>query len=287
MAIAELLGEIPPAHFYQQYFLKLPFAYAAGCAHLLSLATRNRFLDVLSLPGADVVATTTTHAQRCSTPINENQLGLLLQAGATIGVRHAQRQDAKLAELAAGFAKDCNAVVDIHVYMTPASANGFGWHYDAEDVFILQTCGEKSWDLRKNTVNPWPLIETLPEDMEYEKEIMPLLSCKLAPGDWLYIPAGYWHRTRALTESLSLSVGIATRSGIDVLDFARGRLLNSLRWRQRIMPVIPASSTADSDQALAAQLSELAQDLAALLASPTIAHEFVEYCRMQACHRSS
>ncbi len=190
MAIAELLGELSAAQFYQQYFLKLPFAYAGGCHHLISLATRDSFIEILSRPDADIIAASHTSALWCSPPINENQLDSLLEAGATVGVRHAQRQDPKLAELAADFAKDCNASVDIHFYVTPANAPGFGWHYDAEDVFILQTSGEKSWNLRKNTVNPWPLIETLPDDMEYEKEIMPLLSCKLAAGDWLYIPAG-------------------------------------------------------------------------------------------------
>ncbi len=279
MAIAELLGSIPLAHFYEQYFLKLPFALAGGCSHLLPLATRETLLEILSQPDADIIAASAATAQHCSPPIDAAQLDTILTTGASVGVRHAQRQNAALANLAEDFARDCNAVVDIHLYLTPARCPGFGWHYDAEDVFILQTCGAKVWELRKNTVNPWPVAETLPEDMRYEKEIMPILSCNLAAGDWLYIPAGYWHRTRAGSDSISLSVGLATRSGIDVLDFFRQQLRESLRWRQRVLPVIASDNAATSEAALAMHLAELAQDFAAVLTAPSAAAEFLEFCR--------
>src|SRR5947209_3055839 len=136
------------------------------------------------------------------------------------------------------------APIDVHVYCTPAGQPGFGWHYDAEDVFVLQTAGRKEWSLRKNTVNPWPLAEALPADMRHEREIMPVLRCTLAAGDWLYIPAGYWHRTRAGEESVSLSVGVLSASALDVYDFLRRQLLSSLRWRQRLPPAGGASPPA-------------------------------------------
>jgi ribosomal protein L16 Arg81 hydroxylase len=164
-----------------------------------------------------------------STP---EQARALLGEGHTIGVRHAERHDGALAELALDFQRDFAAPVDVHVYWTPPGQPGFGWHYDAEDVFVLQAHGAKEWSLRKNTVNPWPLVETLPADMEVEREIMPVMRCLLRPGDWLYIPAGYWHATRAgADESVSLSVGVLSTSAIEVYDFLRRSLLSSLLWR--------------------------------------------------------
>src|SRR5204862_57834 len=124
--------------------------------------------------------------------------------------------------------------IDVHVYCAPGASPGFGWHYDAEDVFILQTVGSKEWWLRKNTVNPWPLVEALPADMRYPREIMPVLRCHLLAGDWLYIPAGYWHRTQAGEESISLSVGVLAATAVDVYDFLRREVLASLRWRKRL-----------------------------------------------------
>lgn|GEM_PF-2375840 len=32
--------------------------------------------------------------------------------------------------------------------------------------------------------------------------------CWLKEGDWLYIPAGYWHKAQAVTESWHMSVGV-------------------------------------------------------------------------------
>jgi ribosomal protein L16 Arg81 hydroxylase len=70
--------------------------------------------------------------------------------------------------------------------------------------------------------------------MGHERELMPVPRCTLAAGDWLSIPAGYWHRTRALEESLSLSVGVLSATALDVYDALRRHLLSSLRWRQRL-----------------------------------------------------
>src|SRR5262249_23259172 len=192
----------------------------------------------------------------------------LLAEGYTLGIRHAERHDPGLAELADGFRRDFLGAVNVHVYCTPAGRPGFGWHYDAEDVFILQTRGSKEWSLRKNTVNPWPLVETLPADMRHERELMPVLRCTLRAGNWLYIPAGYWHRTEAGDESISLSVGVLSATAVDVYDFLRGRLLGSLRWRQRL-PTPGAASTLSEAELLRRYqelFRELGQDLAETLA---------------------
>ena len=97
--------------------------------------------------------------------------------GHTLVIRHAERHDAELARIAEGFFKDFAAEVNVHVYCTPPQRSGFGWHYDPEDVFIVQTHGAKEYQLRKNTVNPWPLLAQMPKDLRYEREGTPLWSC--------------------------------------------------------------------------------------------------------------
>jgi ribosomal protein L16 Arg81 hydroxylase len=202
----------------------------------------------------------------------------VLVAGYTVGIRHAERHDPSLAALAEDFRQAFAAPIDVHLYCTPANHRGFGWHYDAEEVFILQLRGVKHWSLRKNTVNPWPLVETLPQDMRYEREIMPLMRCTLSAGDWLYIPGGYWHKTEAGSEeSVSLSVGVLASSAIEVYDFLRRRLLDSLRWRQRLGCTGTASTR--SDEELKAELQSLCQDLgddlARMLRDESFAAEFL------------
>ena len=130
------------------------------------------------------------------------------------------------------------------MYCTPGGQFGFGWHYDAEEVFIVQTTGRKQYSLRKNTVNPWPIEETLPADMQYEREIMPLVRCELAAGDWLYIPSGYWHMGESRETAISLAIGVQPRTAVDVFDFLRPQILDSLFWRQRL-PVAGAAAAAN------------------------------------------
>jgi ribosomal protein L16 Arg81 hydroxylase len=130
-------------------------------------------------------------------------------------------------------------------------------------VFIVQTAGNKEYSLRKNTVNPWPLEETLPANMAYEREIMPLARCELSAGDWLYIPAGYWHKGASREASISLAIGVMAPAALDVFDFLRGKLLHSLRWRQRLPLCGEIASDPDKTRAAYSDLFlELAADAA-------------------------
>jgi 50S ribosomal protein L16 3-hydroxylase len=278
MVLKQLLGSVSQAAFMQEHFLRLPFALAGGCSHLSACGDWPVVEQVLSSPEADIIVGSAEQRYEGKSPTSLEEARQLLSQGLTVGIRHAERHDASLADLARGFATDFAAPIDIHLYCTPAGKPGFGWHYDAEDVFVLQTRGKKEWWLRKNTVNPWPLVETLPKDMKYEREIMPAMRCLLAAGDWLYIPAGYWHRTECLEESISLSVGIESPSAMSVFDFLRPQLLESLRWRQRLPPM--GEATPLSQEELLAELQTLLEslgtDLAKLLADKRTAERLLK-----------
>jgi ribosomal protein L16 Arg81 hydroxylase len=263
--IEQLLGSLPVQSFRDDYYLKLPLAMAGGAAGLASLGSWEVVEQLLAQDDVDVLVGCQGESRPGPNPRPEDARGLL-EDGYTIGIRRAHRHHAGLAELAAEFAADFAAPVDVHLYLTPAGQPGFGWHYDAEDVFIVQTLGSKQWSLRKNTVNPWPLVETTPQDMRYRAEMMPLMRCALAAGDWLYIPAGYWHSTEAGEESISLSIGVASLAAIDLLDALRPRLRESLRWRERL-PTPGRIGLGDDElvaqyQAIAAELArELTREL--------------------------
>jgi len=283
MVLAQLLGSVPPATFMQEHFLRLPFALAGGCRDFTHCGDWPTVERVLSSPEADVIVGSAKQRYEGPLPKSLEEARPLLEQGLTVGVRHAERHEDSLAQLATAFAADFFAPIDIHLYGAPAGQPGFGWHYDAEDVFVLQTTGKKEWWLRKNTVNPWPLVETLPRDMKYEREIMPAMRCLLAAGDWLYIPAGYWHRTESLEESISLSVGIESPSALSVFDFLRPKLLESFRWRQRLPPA-GASAVASERELLAqyqALFQELGADLAKILSQEKTAAGFLAHLKQR------
>ena len=276
--IEPLFRALTPAQFVEQHYLKVPFASQGGCAHLRSLASPEVVEAILQAAEADLFITRQGEWWSGPRPQSANDARALVAAGYNFGVRHAERNHEGLAALAASFARMFAGAVDIQMYWTASKTKGLGWHYDAEDVFVLQTTGAKTWELRKNTVHPWPLIETLPRDMHYEREIMPLMRCELSAGDWLYIPAGYWHSTHAEEESFSLSVGILPPTAIDLLDFLRRELPASLLWRQRF-PVMTRWHALTEQERLA-QLREitamLRDDLSARWNDDALLRRFIE-----------
>ena len=89
-------------------------------------------------------------------------------------------------------------------FATAANTHGFGWHYDAEDVFIMQTAGDKEYYFRRNTqvnVASMPL-RGQPDFTLYRNELSPLMSFRLIAGDWLYLPRGFWHVAYAHSDAL-------------------------------------------------------------------------------------
>lgn len=230
--LEELLGQISPAAFLEQHYLKLPLARSTSDASWIGSANWAAAERLFQHPQADILI-----GRRGEQPPDGTRPGSIrevLDSGYTVGLRHVDRYDAELTELAKQFHDVFAAPIDIHLYCTPAKYEGFGWHYDAEEVFVLQTHGSKNWWLRKNTVNPWPLIDQIPRDQRYGREIMPVMHSRLDCGDWLYIPAGYWHKTQAETDSISLSVGIRAWTALDVFDVLRPLLADSMLWRQRL-----------------------------------------------------
>lgn len=234
MILRRLFGESCD-FFLERCYLTAPFARPAGCREYAEKLEQSSLLHVFDYDGLDVIVGRDGKPWHdVSPPTCLRDATGILKRGGTLCVRNVERHSSSVAELANEFRGDLRAPVDVHLHWTPPTKSGFGWHYDAEDVFVLQTDGSKEWWLRKNTVNPWPLLEMLPLDMHYERESMPAMRCLLAPGDVLYVPHGYWHRTEARETSLSLSVGLRCATALDLLSFVRERLTESLRWRQRL-----------------------------------------------------
>jgi ribosomal protein L16 Arg81 hydroxylase len=286
--IERLFQPITAAVFIERYFHQLPLAIPQAASELCSLATFD------TLRGIAEHAESKIHRSRAGqwwpddARPSFDELRRSLDDGWTVFVRRAEKYDAGLARLASEFQQAFTAPIDVHFFCTPPRAKGFGWHYDVEDVFVLQTQGSKKYQLRKNTVNPWPLVETTPDDLSYEAERSLAMECMLAAGDWLYIPPGYWHATQADELSISLSVGVMSPTAIDLLNLLRPLLAESLRWRQRLPLISEMSAIPDSEarQRLRSILSDLADDLARQLKSDGLLNAYLQW-RSQDCTLNS
>jgi 50S ribosomal protein L16 3-hydroxylase len=270
MFIQAMLAPLTLEQFLERHFLQCPLARHGS--DQLSVRNHGFMLleSLLAQRSVDAIAVRGVETWQGGTP-GASDMRSLLASGHTIRVRHAESHSVELAEIRDDFAAAFHGRVDIHVYATPSGCKGLDWHYDAEDVFVLQTEGSKRWSLRKNTVNPWPLIETIPGDQRVERERTPVMTCELQAGDWLYIPNGYWHRTQAMSDSVSISVGVMPRTAIDVYDWLRQQLLSDLKWRQRL----GTDREAEHLRPLRDVFAELGRDVAERLSTDKAVREFL------------
>src|SRR4051794_969480 len=141
MSLTRLLGELPVERFLNDHYLRFPFARVGGCAGLLARSGWELLQGALSSQNADVLFA------RAAETLDRNHVFRavdLIGQGYTVRVRHAEQHDADLELLANKFRADFLAPVDIHLYCTPANHEGLNWHFDAEDVFVLQLEGTKT-----------------------------------------------------------------------------------------------------------------------------------------------
>jgi 50S ribosomal protein L16 3-hydroxylase len=268
--LEQLFSGYPLERFIDQFLHRLPIALPEAAEPFCSWGQWDILSDILKAPDNDVMVVRANEQYTGNLPRNSTEAQVLAEKGYTLLVRHAERHHTGIAKLADEFSRVFCAPVDAHIYATPSNQYGFSWHYDAEDVFILQLTGEKTYGLRKNTVNPWPLEETLPHDMQYGRELMPLMQVKLNAGDMLYIPCGYWHRGvvgESSETAISLAIGVMSRSAVDVFDKLRPRILDSILWRQRLPVVIDDAPTTDVVELYRALFDMLATDLGKTLRS--------------------
>lgn len=273
----KLLGDVSTREFVDNFYLQQPFARQGGVRALLELGSWATVESILACEGVDGMLARQGQLLEGERLPDFATVRRLHDEGYTLVIRHAERHHGGLAELARGFQRDFLAPVNVHVYCTPDEQFGFGWHYDAEDVFILQTQGSKEYALRKNTVNPWPLVETIPSDMRFDCEVTPVMKCRLEAGDWLYIPAGYWHLGCSQEAAISLAVGVMSPSAMDVFDALRERLLSSLQWRQRL-PVAGRAAARGPNEVTETYreiFDSLASDLQRQLREPSFAADFL------------
>jgi ribosomal protein L16 Arg81 hydroxylase len=235
--LRQLLGEKPLEEFLAKHFTRLPYSSAGGAQELVRLLTWETVQRVIGTGQSVLRIVQDGKVIRDYVDLNFTEARGHFDRGHTLLLRFAERSDAALSELALDFARSFRTEVDIQLYCTPEGHNAFGWHYDVEEVFIIQAKGSKTYTIRPNTIHPNPTLSSIPKDLGYEQERTELqLTVTLEEGDWLYIPSGWWHVARTQRESMHISIGLMPASALDVIAFAPQYLAQKEWWRTR-MPV--------------------------------------------------
>ena len=204
----EWLGE-QAEHFLRHDFGRRPCSRPHTARAALGICGwRNVETMLCSHADPDVLLVARGREVASAVPRSLDELGFLFARGVGIVVRHAERLHAALRQYCAALAQDVPGEQRVLIFATPRGVHGFGWHYDAEEVFIVQTAGRKDYYFRANTIDPEPRRGAQPDFSRIREETTPLMGCTLLAGDWLYLPRGYWHVAMPMEDSLSISIGI-------------------------------------------------------------------------------
>lgn len=258
-----VLGELPLEVFLQKYFHHFPFS---------SPASANQYRHYLNWPVVEKIIQEQKSMLRIvkegkmiqdDARLSYAEVKELFASGHTLVIKNSEKSHPLLNSLAEQFSSYFFAPVDIQVFCSPSGTHGFGWHYDVEDVFIFQTEGMKKFTLRENTIHPHPTTASTPKDLGFESERSELyIEITLVAGDWLYIPAGWWHRAWTVEEdSMHISLGVMSKTAIDILPILIKKLSQNSFWRTRL-PLHQKFSNEEEEIAFYQEgMQELSKDL--------------------------
>jgi len=209
--LSEWLNPITVPIFKNQLLQKQPYARPNAATGALSVFNWDSVDSLLANEPSDILLVSRGTLIDLPPPRHAADLRLLMQNEIGIVIRRAERENPGLAQIALSFAHDLDGEPHIQLIATPGDTHGFGWHYDREDVFIVQSEGIKDYFFRDNTVSGD--VQSAPIDFAaFHREVSPLGTARLIPGDWLYIPAGWWHMAKCIQDSFSVSVGVLLKS---------------------------------------------------------------------------
>jgi 50S ribosomal protein L16 3-hydroxylase len=206
--LEEWLNPMKVSAFARDYLRTQPYASPASASRAMAIFGWDTLDLLLTRNPPDVLVVARGKLLELPAPRNLSEALDLLTRGVGLVVRRAEKLDPGVAGLAASVTQHIPGEVHVQLIVTPAGSYGFGWHYDDEDVFIVQTQGAKDYFFRDNTVERERPPVTAPDFSRFGNEVSPLGTARLLAGDWLYIPARWWHAAKCIEDSLSISLGI-------------------------------------------------------------------------------
>jgi ribosomal protein L16 Arg81 hydroxylase len=220
------------------------------------------------------------HAGHTELTIEPGRIDEYFAQGMTICVQNIDKVLPKLAQQSATLRRSMHfpGAINFSCYWSPP-CGGFDLHCDDHAVFILQIKGKKEWRYSAASAvdRTFGSIIYSPERVRDLRAIGleirdpdKLESVTLTPGDMLYLPAGAWHKTCAVSgESLGLTLRCFEGSAFDLVQNMLDKHMTMNQWHE-MLPLVAASETdrfsvpSDLEALFATRLSELKDFVAGL-----------------------
>lgn len=140
-----------------------------------------------------------------------------VEEGATLILDGADELVPAIGALATALERILGEYVRAHVFAGWHHSQGLATHWDDHDVLMLQIHGAKDWQVYEPT-REHPMQRDV-EFCELPEGTKPCLKVRVEPGDFLYIPRGWWHdATPCGMPTLHVSFSVKKRTGIDYLE---------------------------------------------------------------------
>jgi ribosomal protein L16 Arg81 hydroxylase len=235
-ALRTWLGLEGWTRFAHEHYGKQPFVMPCVAPEVLRACSWDSLDRALASRAADVQVVRRGESLSIAPPRSLAALRALFEHDTGIALRNADRASARVRALAAAIGEDVPGNRRAAMFATPAGTHSLAWHFDLDDLFIVQVAGTKTHHLRSNTVLPRPLTQTGHSLAAYALETSPLLTFELRAGDFLYVPAGFWHMAMAKADQDSLSIAVGVLGSRDLPQKPTPPALRA-RLRERVLQV--------------------------------------------------
>jgi hypothetical protein len=148
--------------------------------------------------------------------------------------------------------------IKMGVIVTTGTGGAYKLHYDQEDLIILQVEGKKRWKIfGPPVVNP---IAGAAQNPPPEDTL--LLDELLEEGDFLFVPAGHWHRCENQSDrSLHLGIFFQPPRGVDVIKALTSQLLEDDQFRMPLTRLGDVGDLAAIEEGIKARAMERIRNL--------------------------
>jgi ribosomal protein L16 Arg81 hydroxylase len=144
-------------------------------------------------------------------------------------------------------------VTEVDAIVTSGSGGALRLHYDAFDLVVLQMQGSKRWRIYgPPVIDP---VKGMPEQKPPENA--PLFDETLRPGDFLFLPAGFWHHCDNGPDlSLHVAIMLKPPTGWHAIQALLSQLPGEELFRVRLTRFGGAAERTAHEEAVKARLIE-------------------------------
>ncbi|MDW3095624.1 MAG: cupin domain-containing protein [Gammaproteobacteria bacterium] len=230
------LGDLPLETFLSQYWQKKPLLIRNALPNFESPVSAEILAGLACEDGVEsrLIIKNNESWQLQHGPFTDEIFSTLPESGWTLLVQAVDHYIPQAAELLEKFNFIPRWRIDDLMMSYASNGGGVGAHYDNYDVFLIQTGGQRQWQIGGIYNESSATNNELP--VKILTDFQPTVSWTLNPGDILYLPPGIGHNGIALGDGcITCSVGFRAPSHSEILreytDYIGDQLTESSRYQ--------------------------------------------------------